>query len=177
VTDPLKRMDEACKEISTADQDVNELAATLWKLSINYFKDVRHQALMSFWMALIAAVIGIGLFITALLLMMSGRLTSPKLSLIASLNIEIVSAIGFYLYARTSHQFAAFHACLERANRFLLTNTMCEKLDDKRLRDRTRSELIQIVANAPLLSVDMVEHGEPGKLIKPELTAEAMGDD
>ena len=175
MTDPLKRMDEACKELSTVDKDVNKLASTLWKLSISYFKDVRRQALWSFWMALIAAAIGIGLFVLALFLMMSGGLVSSKLSLIASLNIEIVSVIGFYLYARTSHQFAAFHACLERANRFLLANTMCEKLDDA-VRDEARRELIRIIAKAPLLSVDIVEHGEPANVIRPDVTSAGSED-
>lgn len=138
--------------------ETHKLAAKLWNLSINYFKDVRRQAQQSFNCALIAASVGTIFFFFALYLMMNGQVPFSKLSLIAGMTIQVISGINFYLYAKTSKQFATFHVCLERANRFLLANTICENLDtaDKQ---KMRKELIHIIATAPLLSFDLVEHG------------------
>ncbi len=92
---------------------------------------------------------------------MMGQLSFSKLSLVAGVNIQVFSAIGFYLYAKTSQQFASFHVCLERANRFLLANTMCDEIEDTNKKDDMRTTLIGIIARAPLLSFDVVEHGGP----------------
>ena len=45
------------------------------------------------------------------------------------------------------------------ANRFLLANSICEELDPAH-RDEIRKKLIILVAEAPLLSLDLVEHGD-----------------
>jgi hypothetical protein len=158
--DPLECMMEACRRLGEVDEgNTHELAASLWEVSISYFKDVRAQAQRSFYSALFAAAIGVAFFFTALGLMMFEKLPFSKLTLTAGMSIQVISAIGFYLYARTSRQFATFHVCLERANRFLLANSICEELDPAH-RDEIRKKLIILVAEAPLLSLDLVEHGD-----------------
>jgi len=156
--DPLEHMKETCRKLGGINKgNTNELAASLWELSINYFQAVCDQAQRSFYSALLAAAIGIAFLFTALGLMMFGKLPFSKLTLIAGMSIQVISAIGFYLYARTSRQFGAFHVCLERANRFLLANSMCDALDPAH-KDEVREKLIIIMAEAPLLSLDLVEH-------------------
>jgi hypothetical protein len=158
--DALQRMKDNCSELANVGPGTtNKLAANLWKTSIEYFQLVQGQAQQSFWMALVAALIGMILFSIAITLMMMGTLPFSKLSLIASVNIQVISAIGFYLYAKTTRQFAAFHVCLERANRFLLANTICNEIKDEGAKDQMRRDLILTIATAPLLSFDVVEHG------------------
>ena len=154
-------MDKTCESIASVNVgETHKLASKLWDLSINYFKDVRRQAQQSFYSALGAGIVGTTFFFLALYLMMNGQVPFSRLSLIAGMMIQVISAINFYLYAKTSKQFSTFHVCLERANRFLLANTICENLDTER-KHEMRQELIRIIATAPLLSFDLVEHGMP----------------
>lgn len=62
-----------------------------------------------------------------------------------------------YLYLQTARQFAAFHTCLERTNRFLMANAMCEHLGERQ--DEMRAELIRTIANAPLLTQNLLQKG------------------
>jgi hypothetical protein len=48
-----------------------------------------------------------------------------------------------------------FHIGLERIDRFLIANSMCEQLDAS-VRNDARRALIDIIAAAPMLSLDMV---------------------
>ena len=47
----------------------------------------------------------------------------------------------------------AFRICLERANRFLIANSICENLKNENLRDESRAELIKVMATAPMLTL------------------------
>ena len=77
------------------------------------------------------------------------------LSSIAGVLIQFIAGVNFYLYFRAGRQFASFHVCLERTNRFLIANSLCEQLSEP-ARDEMRSELLRIVATAPMLTVDLV---------------------
>ena len=67
--------------------------------------------------------------------------------------IEVISGINFYLYFRTARQFAAFHTCLERTNRFLIANDMCEHLGVRK--DEMRAAKLTINnCTSPLLSAE-----------------------
>ena len=159
-----KRIDaiNVCESIAnTSEKDTNRLAAHLWELGVGYMDDVRARASRSFVWALVIAILGIGFFFTALGAMMFGKLPFSRLALIAGMSIQVVSAIGFYLYGKTTKEFFAFHVCLERSNRLLLANTICENLSPP-ARDTVRSELVRLIAAAPPLSMSLVERGEPG---------------
>jgi ABC-type uncharacterized transport system fused permease/ATPase subunit len=156
----IQAMKVACASIGSVPlNDPHQLAAKLWELSIDYFEIVRRQAQQSFRSALWFSVAGTIFFFLALALMMRGQVPFSRLTLVAGVIVQVISAINFYLYAKTARQFAAFHACLERANRFLLANSLCEHLGNSK--DGMRAELIRIIANAPLLSSDLVEHAMP----------------
>lgn len=157
---------QKCKDLATVPKgNTNELAAHLWGISTSYYKDVRNQSQKGFKWALMTAIVGMVLFFAALGLMMSNHLSFTKLSIVGGVLTQIISGIMFYLYAQTSKQLFAFHVCLERANRFLLTNTICESLTDGK--DEMRQELIRIIAKAPVLSRTLVENGEPEKIVNP----------
>jgi hypothetical protein len=156
---PIQEMKARCIKLAEVDVNKpNELASVLWGMSVCYYEDVRRQAQKSFYSALGVAVLGMIFFYYALYLMMHDKLQEPKFSLIAGTLTQIISGIMFYLYAQTSKQLFSFHVCLERANRFLLNNAMCDSLTEGK--DEMRQELIRIIATAPVLSRALVEDGE-----------------
>lgn len=113
--DPIiQEFQDVCAKIAeTNPGDVKTLIAEFQELVILYYQDVRKQASRSFYAALITAGIGTGFFIYAIwITMLSNNLAT--ISLIAGGLIQVISAINFYLYARTSRQFSLFHMCLER---------------------------------------------------------------
>jgi len=152
---PLQELQDACKEVANIGPgDIHKMASLLQQMSLNYYQDVRRQAQQSFYSALVAAIIGTSLFLYAAWYMLwrpDSHSSYAYISWIAGALVQLISAINFYLYAKTAHQFSGFHVCLERTNRFLLANALCEKLDVKH-KDKMRVELIRVIANAPMLT-------------------------
>lgn len=157
--DPLQQLKAECEEIArTLPGNTHKMASLLQQMSLNYYEDVRSQARRSFNYALGAAGVGTSFFIVAACNMMSTSDTASSkayISLIAGAMMQVISAINFYLYAKAAGQFSGFHVCLERTNRFLLANTLCENLDDEHKSD-IRAELIRLIANAPMLTLDII---------------------
>jgi hypothetical protein len=91
------------------------------------------------------------------------------IGVVAGALTQVISAISFYLYGRAARQFATFHICLERTSRYLLANTLCENLGPP-LRDKVRHELIGVISNAPMLTLDTMEDSQSHK------TAEVEGE-
>ena len=89
---------------------------------------------------------------------MEGKIETAALSAVSGLLIQLMTAVVFYLYSQSAKQFAGFHICLERTNRFLLANAMVEHLPEP---DRApkRAEVITTVLNAPMLTLGMLEKG------------------
>ncbi|MGH9421610.1 MAG: hypothetical protein ACRD3J_16660, partial [Thermoanaerobaculia bacterium] len=122
----------------------------LQQLSLIYYLDVRRQALLSFCSAFGAAVAGMLFFLYAA--MSTGKQADTLLW--AGGLTQFISAVNFFLYFKVARQFAMFHVCLERENRFLLANAMCESLDHP-MKNEARKALIDVMAHAPMLSLDM----------------------
>jgi hypothetical protein len=134
------------------------------QMSLHYYADVRRQAQQSFVSALVAALIGMLFFLFAASYGMEQDKTA-WIGVIAGALIQVISAINFYLYGKASRQFATFHICLERTNRYLLANTLCENLQMP-LRDQVRHELIQVISNAPMLTLDVTERSRENNSAK-----------
>jgi hypothetical protein len=157
---PIEALRAQCHEIAfTAPDNTHKIASLLSEMILNYYQDVRSQAQQSFWCALGAAIIGTGFFVYAAHQGMNSGLNEASIGLIAGALIQVISGISFYLYSKTARQFSSFHICLERTNRFLLANTLCENLKNPDKKDSLREELIKIVANAPMLTIDMADIG------------------
>jgi hypothetical protein len=153
----LEKLAAECEELAHTDSDdTHAIASLLQRMMLEYYADVRKQARHSFHSALGAAVIGTGFFIYAVwVAMKAGQNSEALIGVIAGALVQVISAINFILYARAARQFAAFHICLERTNRFILANSLCEKLQSPH-REEMRKELIQVVAHAPMLTMDVV---------------------
>ena len=155
---PIRQMLSDCEKIGkTSVDDTHRIASLLQEMILNYYADVRLQAQQSFRAALAVATVGVLFFGYAVWVGMSSGTARPAyISAGAGALIQVISGINFYLYARAARQFGAFHVCLERTNRFLLANSLCEKLDAP-YRDEMRAELTRLVANAPMLTVAILE--------------------
>jgi len=153
----IREMLSDCKKIgNTAPDDINKIASLLQEMILKYYADVRLQAQQSFRAALVVASVGILFFVYAVWRgMSSDGGQQANIGVIAGTLIQVISGINFYLYARAARQFSSFHICLERTNRFLLANTLCEKLSPP-ARDEIRADLARLVATAPMLSLDVV---------------------
>jgi hypothetical protein len=132
--------------------DYQKIAASQIELVERYYKKVLQQANYSFWWALFAAIVGLFFFLVAsgLILQRSGTIASA--SLISGVVVEVISGIGFTLYAHASRQLASFHVRLDRTLLFLFANTVCEHIKGE-LKETTRSELVLAMANSLKLEV------------------------
>lgn len=162
---------EACNQIAKA-ASVEEMGAEINKLVAAYHRDGLQQARLSFWSALFASFVGTGIFLWAVSCSMTPvaprpatktdqkeitTLSTPDLSLIAGVVVQVIAGVNFYLYARTSRQLASYHICLERTNRFLLANSVCKEIsEDKDKQNEMRSKLIETMLNAPMLTIEEV---------------------
>jgi hypothetical protein len=154
---PIRQMLRDCEQIgNTAPDDTHRIGSLLQEMILKYYADVRLQAQQSFIAALVVACFGMLFFIYAIWQgMYSNGMLQASLGVIAGSLIQVISGINFYLYARAARQFGAFHVCLERTNRFILANSMCEKLSPP-ARDEMRVELTRLVATAPMLTLDVL---------------------
>lgn len=180
---PIEELRAKCEELAeTEPGDTRKLSSLLQQMSLNYYEAVRRQAQQSFYCALGAAGIGTLFFLGAIIFMQAeGR----ALSIVAGALVEVIAGINFYLYARAARQFASFHICLERTNRFLLANSLCENLVAGDEKERVRAELVRTVADAPMLTLDVVtgeftpRAGDASKSVEPrraiQLNAPVVG--
>lgn len=161
---PFQALKKKCEELAHVEpKNTNKMASLLQDMSLRYYEDVRTQAQQSFRVACLAAAVGTILFVYAAYVMMKGTnsVSTAAWGLLPGALVQVISGINFYLYGKAARQFGAFHVCLERTNRFLLANTLCENLTCPTRRDEVRTQLIQVVANAPMLTLDVIAHGAP----------------
>ncbi len=137
---PLQRLSQA------DPSKVQEIAATQIELLNVYHGLVLEQARSSFRWALIAAGIGLGFFLASVSFLLIQQPSNISVtSLISGTLIEVISAINFYLYGKTSAQLADFQTRLEMIQRFLLSNSICEGLEAD-FKQRARLELVRAIA-------------------------------
>jgi hypothetical protein len=154
----VESLQKHCDEIARASPDnVHRIASLMQKMIIEYYQDVRRQALLAFFAALGLEVVAVVFFFVAALAAVGGGVSgTTTLSAISGFLIQVMTAIVFYLYSQSARQFAGFHICLERTNRFLLANSMVEHLPEPD-RNAKRAEVITTVLNAPMLTLAMME--------------------
>jgi len=149
----------ALDRLSKADPaNVLEIVASQIELMTFYHNAVIEQARKSFRSALIASGVGFVFFLFSIgLILFRQPQQAAVVSLISGALIEFISVVNFYLYAKSSRQFADFQARLDTTQRFLLANSICEGLpDDARL--QARLELIRVIVRPNSSTSDERSH-------------------
>ncbi len=138
---------DALIDVSRADPtNIQQVAASQFRLSSLYYENVLAQARRSFNAAVVAAVAGSAFFLAAVTFAMTtSQLAAPLVSLLGGGVVEVVAGLNFWLYSRTSHQLNSFHLRLERMQRFLVANSVSVGLSGDR-REEALSELVRIIA-------------------------------
>jgi hypothetical protein len=159
-----------CEALGKAcDGSLGDIVTVHARIICRYYDDVLAQAQESFKSAKLVATVGFAVLIFTgcyvLAIDINSRFSNTSKSeppntvanvgLISSALIEFIAGINFWLYARASKQFATFHICLERTNRYLIAYKISEKITDKNSQDETLEKLVCIMANA-----SMITHGE-----------------
>jgi hypothetical protein len=166
---------KACDDLESAVDTghVGEIVAKHEKLILAYYGDVLTQAQQSFASAKSIARIGFwvlaGTLVYTLLTDLLSHMTingftmhEPSLrpggiGVVCGALIEFIAGVNFWLYARASKQFNAFHICLERTHRYLVAYKIAEGITDKR--DETLRDLVCIMAHAPMITRQDVDMG------------------
>lgn len=146
---------KTCGKMAEIDpKDIQKTAALLVTTSLGYYADIQKHAQQSFRWALGFAAVGTLFIIGCSTFFMLKKDNLANVGLIGGALIQFIAAINFYLYRQTSKQFAGFHICLERMDRYLLANSFCETLSGEK--DECRKKMIEIMANAPMLTLEQL---------------------
>jgi len=160
---------KTCVELGEAldKGNVGDIVAKHEALIIRYYEDVQHQAKQSFDSAKSVARIGFLVLIATLaytlLIDAAIRFHIPGIAMtqqpsgavigigvVSGALIEFIAGVNFWLYARASRQFGAFHICLERTHRYLVAYKIAGEIGDKK--GETLEHLVCIMANAPMIT-------------------------
>src|SRR5437868_899552 len=135
--------------------DITEASGARLAIGNRYYQSVLDQARRSFACALTAVVVGTVFFFAAVIFLFVRQ--PDKLSYITFLSgalIDVISALCFYLYARTSSQLLTFHERLEGEQRYIdvfkLADAVCDKLEGDQ-RGENRAQLVQKIADFPVV--------------------------
>jgi hypothetical protein len=159
---------------------VGKTAATVQRLIMRYYSNVRSQAIDSFNSAKRVALFGFALLVLTILYVVTvdfmshlkltwfvqpenGGMNVGAIGLISGAVVEVIAATQFVLYGRAARQFGAFHICLERTHRYLLAYKMAEQMQNDK--DHTIEKIVCIMANAPMITRVDVEGVESGRLL------------
>ena len=157
---------------------VGETAATVQRLIMRYYSNVRSQAIDSFNSAKRVALFGFALLVLTILYVVTvdfmshlkltwfvqpenGGMNVGAIGLISGAVVEVIAATQFVLYGRAARQFGAFHICLERTHRYLLAYKMAEQMQNDK--DHTIEKIVCIMANARMITrVDVEGSSQDG---------------
>ncbi len=155
----LPDLAESVARLSAADpKDVSEIAASQIQLLTGFYALALSQATRSFKWALRAGIAGAVVILLSLVLLFTRPLgewtsVSAVLTTTGGLVVEGISALLFYLYGKTSAQLGDFHSRLDRTQRYLLANTVCESLEGD-YKQNARRELVGLIAARDAMAGD-----------------------
>lgn len=136
---------QALRRLLDADS-VRDVAASQIELLSRFYGMSLDQADRSFFWALIASIIGFVLFIVAIGLAFTRYSDAVMVSALAGAMVQFIAGVNFFLYSKTLSLLSLFQSRLEATQRFLLANSLCESLENERVREYTRSRLIGTLA-------------------------------
>ncbi len=146
---PILDRNRAVRELAEAKPDeIQKIGASQITILDSYYRAALEQATMSFKAAMIAAVIGLAFFLAAVVLVLTQQPQSLAIvSVIPGALVEAIAGISFWLYVKATAQLADFHERLDRTQRFLLANSICESLHGDS-RDQSRADLVRVIATS-----------------------------
>jgi hypothetical protein len=171
---------KSCDGLASAvNADVGAMVEKVQTMILDYYKDVRGQAMDSFKSAKQVSKLGFNFLVATVVYVMvidllahfkiPGFVVPDKamnvgtIGVISSGVIEFIAAVNFVLWGRATRQFGAFHICLERTHRYLLAYKVAEKMQSNR--DQTLERIVCIMANAPMITRADIEGVESGRLL------------
>jgi len=153
--EPLRRMFQA------DPSKVQEIAASQIELLSIYHNVVLDQARRSFYWALVAAGVGFCFFLASVVFVyLKQDSDTATFSLVSGALVEVIASINFFLYGKTSAQLSEFQEKLDRTQRYLLANSVCEGLSDD-AKQIARAELVRAIAGIDASSRNSLEVSPP----------------
>ncbi len=157
-----RRIKPAIDQLAESE-DVQEIAISQINLLASFYTLTLEQSKRSFIVALIAAVIGLAFFLAAVsFILVNDRMSAAIISLISGGLVQVIAAIIFYLYDKTSVQLADFRARLDTTQRYLLANSVIEDLSEE-LKDQARFQLVQVIIGILPSSPTVLDSGGHGE--------------
>jgi TRADD-N domain-containing protein len=179
----VRNVEKTCEELglAVADGKLGDIVVQHEKMILHYYRDVQEQAQRSYATARRFGWSGFGVLIATLFYVtvldalgrfgviaelspkagqISAWMTVGSVGVLSGVLIEFIAGVGFWLYRRTSEQFAAFHICLERTHRYLIAYRIASEIsgDDK---EKTLRDLVCIMAKAPMITRNDLGIGKP----------------
>jgi uncharacterized membrane-anchored protein len=139
-TAPIEKM-RASKPKNDNTQ-IWDLAIDQIKMLNQYYAEALDQANKSFWLAVLFALVGLGVFALAAVSILKGE--SASNSLISGAVVEVVSGVGFYLHGKSLSAMTDNSNKMDRMQRYLLAYALSEKLEDE---ITALTELIKAIAS------------------------------
>ena len=103
------------------------------------------QSRQSFFLACIVGLIGLALIIAAVLIgLFTDKVIVSAISGASGISFEVLAGFILQLYKQASVQLATFHQSIDDMHRFLVANSICESLEEKK--EDTRSALVLDIA-------------------------------
>ncbi len=129
----------------TATKDVQQTGAKLLAHKETFYVNAASQSRQSFFLACIVGLIGLALIIVAVLIgLFTDKVVVSAISGISGISFEVLAGFILQLYKQASVQLATFHQAIDDMHRFLVANSICESLEEKK--EDTRSTLVLDIA-------------------------------
>lgn len=130
---------------------VQEIAASQINWLGSNYENVLRQSQRSFNFALMAAGISLVFFMFSinLLSQQQSQVTSAAVTALGGTLSGFVSAVNFYIYNKSTYQLREFHDRLDSTQRYLIADSICDKLDENN-KNLVRADLIRTIAGIKL---------------------------
>lgn len=130
---------------ANARSDIKQIGARQLDLLERYREKVLNQASESFRWALISTGVGLVFFLAAIVFLLFFQSAShlSLISLISGGLVEFIAGVNFVLYGRASTQFTKFSTYLDRVERYVFAENMCDRIENSVMRDELRADIIR----------------------------------
>jgi len=138
------------EKIAQADpSDIKAIGVSALELSTGYYKNPLKQSEDSFLLMRVAALVCLALFIAAIFILLFQKPANiAYISMIGGAISAFFSGIFFLMYRHASNQALAYKPQVDKAQNFIMANSVCETMDEER-KHRNREELIRWFVGLP----------------------------